>query len=174
MNTTELLYCMQTSKILKKVTTTVLPLNELSSFHPTREEECAIIVNLAPIPHPGIHWVSIHLLNGHAVYFDPLGNPIQKKEIKNFVEKNAKTKTINNFVVQGRYSSLCGQFCIFFLEHRCIGMRMRDIVEMFTKSTRKNDAIVQWYFLKRFGSIKCSGTSLKTCVVQNSVMPCNF
>ncbi len=113
----------------------------------------ALIVNLDKSSMPGSHWVAIYIdqnLNGE--FFDSFGNPPTENKIyfERFLESNTKNWTVNRKRLQSNYSAVCGQYCLFYLMHRCRGVKIQDILECFSDNTYENDQFVNNFCRKRF------------------------
>ena len=52
------------------------------------------------------------------------------------------TVTDNDKRLQGYDSSVCGQYCVYYLMQRCRGMEMKSVVEPFTQNYANNDQFV--------------------------------
>ena len=72
----------------------------------------AYIINLYEYSDIGTHWIALHVSNNDVNCFDSFGVEHIPKEIKTFISnKNIKT---NIFRIQA-YDSMCGYFCIGFI-----------------------------------------------------------
>ena len=81
----------------------------------------------------GGHWVAAW----NDEYFDSYGRePI--KELKS----RRRHWIWNERVLQSPLSSVCGQYCVYYLLHRARGYSMNDIVKDFTMDLDENDQFV--------------------------------
>jgi hypothetical protein len=114
-----------------------------------------IVINTDPSTKPGQHWVAVYITReGVAEYFDSYGKPVYLSEIKWFLKKNGDAVRSNNQSIQGTLSTVCGQYCIFFLLHRCRGLSMTKIVHLFSNDKTDNDIIVNDFVRRRFPRVK--------------------
>ena len=107
-----------------------------------KNSDCFYVVNLDSRNEPGSHWVVLHTCGGRhqSEYFDSYGWPPQKKEFIKFM----KDKYIHSVKeLQHPFSTVCGQWCMFFILLRCRGKSMREIINLFTcKNKIANDLMV--------------------------------
>lgn len=69
-------------------------------------------------------------------------------DFEDFLNFNANNWTSNQRMLQSWDSNVCGQYCIYYLVHRCRGFSLNRIVNHFSKNTRVNDTIV-FEFVRR-------------------------
>ena len=82
-------------------------------------QPCAIIVNTDPSTKDGTHWTAIYIKqNMCGEFFDSTGmNP--DKPVRKFMDKQAPSGwEFNKRKVQGPFSTLCGAYCLQYLEQR--------------------------------------------------------
>ena len=83
--------------------------------------------------------------NNNVTYFDSFGVERIPKEIKEFVD-NKKIKT-NIFRIQA-YDSMCGYFCIGFIDFMLAGKTLTEYTNFFSLNNfKKNDDIILNYFM---------------------------
>ena len=89
------------------------------------------ICNTAPHYHPGQHWVAIFIdeTGTFAEFFCSYGQ-VPSDEVKIFLKKHVHYCNTNNMQIQYPLSSVCGQYCIYYLYHRSRGMDLKDIIYM--------------------------------------------
>lgn len=80
---------------------------------------CAIIVNTDPSTEEGTHWTSIYLsTNGTGEFFDSSGT-IPDVPVREYMNIYApRGWRYNTMQLQGQFSTLCGAYCIQYLEAR--------------------------------------------------------
>ena len=125
-------------KIPKKVTTPV-----------------ALIANTHPHSKPGEHWVAFYIDHDKTgEYFDSYGRLPVLKEFKQFLNKNSSYWLHNTERVQGPLSTVCGQYCIFYLVHRlCCDIPMHKIIKTFdTTDLVLNDELVTEFVNETYDS----------------------
>ena len=115
----------------------------------------ALIINTDPADKPGQHWVAIYITrDGVGEYFDSYGQLPTLPQIQHFLRKNTKYSIFNRRHLQGAFSTVCGQYVIFFLLHRCRGLSMDKIIKLFSSDSMDNDLNVNDFVKKHFPSIK--------------------
>lgn len=127
--------------------------DQLSGQHLPRPS--ALVVNTDPSNKPGQHWVAIYITrDGTGEYFDSFGNGPSVSQIVQFLGKNTTYVIPNRRLLQGAFSTVCGQYTIFFLLHRCRGLTMNKIINLFSADTAENDFNVNAFVKKHFPLIK--------------------
>lgn len=87
-------------------------------------------------------------------FFDSFGRPPEAcafdfgKFLKRYASKSPLK--INDKQIQNIFSTVCGQYCLFFLLHRVRGMSMSSIVNLFTKRYDVNDELVNEFIERRY------------------------
>ena len=105
----------------------------------------AYVINLDEYSDIGTHWVALYVQNNNVTYFDSFGVERIPKEIKEFVD-NKKIKT-NIFRIQA-YDSMCGYFCIGFIDFMLAGKTLTEYTNLFSPNNfKKNDDIILNYFM---------------------------
>ena len=79
--------------------------------------------------------IALYFNKNQVTYFNSFGVEYTSKEIKEFFSD--KDVTANVFRVQA-YNSICGYFCIAFMEHILKGSNFFDCSSMFLHSNCKN------------------------------------
>ena len=114
---------------------------------------CALIANTDPIGKPGTHWVAFYIdENNCGEYFDSYGKQPKLSSFKTFLTRNTSNDWVSNFIpLQGTFSAVCGQYCIFYLLHRSRNMTLQNIVGLFTENDKDfNDFSVNEFITERF------------------------
>ena len=111
-----------------------------------------LIANTDPQSKPGKHWVAFfidHDRNGE--YFDSYGQQPVVKSFQTFLNKNTSEFLCNNQRIQGPLSSVCGQYCIFYIIHRVKDIAMQKIVNVFdSQDLVDNDNTVTEFINENF------------------------
>lgn len=113
----------------------------------------AYIVNLDPASKPGSHWIAIYFdrRKESVDYFDSYGLKPRNVGILRFLKKNAIFKNYNLITYQGPCSTVCGQYCLYFLYHKANGLSMAHIQKKFNPMTKDaNDRRVVRFARKHF------------------------
>ena len=108
-----------------------------------------IVVNLDPSYLPGSHWVAIRLGASKKIiteYFDSYGQD-PDETIQTYIGANyiAQTKQL-----QSPMSTICGQWCMYYILYRCRGYSLTEFVSQFNKNLKLNDKIVNEYINSEF------------------------
>ena len=116
--------------IIKKYFKGALPADKFSA-HTIKSDEYYIL-NLDPSWEPGSHWVSIKLCpEGNNEYFDSYGWPPPYQHFKNIL----KEYQLNTIQLQHPLTTVCGQYCIFYIWNRiCVGTNIQEICNLFSKT----------------------------------------
>ena len=108
----------------------------------------ALVVNTAPSAEEGDHWVAYYSDDRNQLeYFDSLGKP----------PLTAVRCQYNVRRIQGACSSVCGEYCIYFLHSRAVkNVSLEEFINSFSeKNLEKNDKLVyrivhhEFYILPR-------------------------
>ena len=90
-----------------------------------------------------------------AEFMDPLGEKPNhySGHFKTFLQNNSSSYVYNKHVLQSSWSSVCGQYCLFYALHRCRNIPMSTITNMFTNDKEWNDMLVRdfirkWFFVQ--------------------------
>ena len=94
------------------------------------ESEKLYIINSAPSSDPGKHWVAVYLTTVPE-FFDTLGHSPEfyRNKFEDFMIEHGPKYVYNPRRVQNYGSSLCGQFCIYYIMSRIRGNPMGEIVK---------------------------------------------
>jgi len=117
----------------------VIAANELEKLSIT-SYPAMIIQNCDPVGQPGSHWIAyVAYEDGTCEYFDSYGNPVGKYNVQvpgKIVDENCR-------VLQSAKSETCGEFCLYFLYHRAIGISYRSILKRMSCIPSVNDRKVK-------------------------------
>lgn len=100
----------------------------------------------------GLHWVAFYLHSPDELCFmDSYGNPPSyfKGGIENYVKKYHHV-VYNPMKLQSNVSSVCGQYCIYFLYSKCNNRSMSDFLLSFVSNELCNDLKVHHFVTKHF------------------------
>ena len=99
----------------------------------------AYVINTHKSHQPGEHWVCIYFpISGLPEYFDSFGF-LPKKDFKNFLGEDY---IYNKRFIQYPFSSVCGQYCMYFILRRSMNRTMSGIISQFTEDNLENDIMV--------------------------------
>ncbi|KAJ8030247.1 hypothetical protein HOLleu_26606 [Holothuria leucospilota] len=113
----------------------------------------AFIANTDEADKPGSHWVAVYFEDNGVDFFDSFGRTPEecspyfehflKKHCNNIIRWNQKR-------LQRFLSTVCGQYCLFFLLNRCRNLSMNTIISKFTEDPTFNDSLVNDFITKRY------------------------
>ena len=104
----------------------------------------AYVINLDEYADVGTHWIALFCNRNEIVYFDSFGVEHVLEEIKELVGN--KNIIANIFRVQAK-QSMCGYFCIGFINFMLAGKKLTDFTSMFSPyGFDKNDGIILSHF----------------------------
>ena len=84
--------------------------------------------------------------NDNAAYFDSFGVEHIPKEIKEFVKN--KNIMVRIFRLQAYDSTMCGYFCIGFIDFMLAGKKLTEYTNLLSPNNfEKNDDIILKYFM---------------------------
>ena len=89
----------------------------------------AYIINLDEYANIGTHWIALFIKPKYAVYFDNFGVEHIPKEIKKF--NGNKDIKANIFRLQAYDSTMCGYFCIEFINYIFKGKTLLEYTNLF-------------------------------------------
>jgi hypothetical protein len=125
----------------------------------------AFIVNTDVVKEPGTHWVAVYQGKEDEVeFFDSFGRTLSHYKL-DFLAAN-KRLVLQNDVCQSALSTVCGQYCLFFLLRRAGGESFSHILHLFTDSRSSNDTMVCQYinFHFRLDTVVYDHSMLKQAV----------
>jgi hypothetical protein len=104
------------------------------------------VVNTDKCGERGLHWVVFHFPSrGPLEFFDSLGNPPEyyHRRFQNILMVNGAKYGYFDSRIQSETSSLCGQYCIYFVLQRMKGRSMNSIAYDFNVfNTHANESLV--------------------------------
>ena len=117
------------------------------------------MVNTDPIELPGTHRISIYFneqMKGE--FFDSYKkHPIHyNKYFLDFMNRNAVEWEHNKIPLQSAFSTVCGQYSIYFLYHHCRKRPMSPIVNSFANNELRNDQLVYDFVGRKYRQIHLS------------------
>ena len=109
------------------------------------------IINLDEYESVGTHCIALYVNDNNVTYFDSVGVKYIPKEIKKIIgNKNVVT---NIYQIQSYDSTMCGYFCIGFIDFMLKSKSLLEYTNLFPPDDddEKNDKIILKYFqLKRW------------------------
>ena len=128
MNTSQLLCVIHSDPILRVSMLGVYAANQIP------QTICCgrFIINTDVSSKPGRHWCAIFFYGtGQSEFFDIYGNSpdYYQNAFTACLLNNSSVQLYNCTKLQGNYSNVCGQYCLYFLINRARGRQLKDIVE---------------------------------------------
>jgi hypothetical protein len=140
MNSAELSTCLGNHPLTANIFRGVWAANEIP---PNLENlPAGIVVNTDRNGQPGAHWVAFYQETPEKIeYFDSYGREIHKN-IASSQLLNGKVIIKQDSILQSNISTVCGQYCMFFLLKRASGTDFSSFVKTFSSNTLTNDRLV--------------------------------
>ena len=112
------------------------------------EENQSIVMNLDD--GSGSHWTCIYNNGKHCEYFDSYGMPPPNEAVK-FMKSTGKKISFSTSQIQKGNSTLCGYYCMYYINERDNNVNMYDIIYIFDQDMlhnngNKNKNIIHKYF----------------------------
>ena len=127
-----------------------IPINNVLSRDqtvPHGHKQALFIYNLEPSYMKGVHWVSTYVKNNVINYFDSFGMPPMQEIVDHAKRKNL-TLLHQDQQLQNLKSSVCGYYCLYFLNEMHKRYDYFDLLQPFTRDTKYNDDFIEKYFKK--------------------------
>ena len=107
----------------------------------------AYVVNTSASNKNTGHWVAMWVTPYAVEYFDSYGRDPPEK-----IKRKCRTKQwiCNGRFLQSPLSSVCGQYCIYYLLHRARGDGLEKIVKEFDHDVDENDMLVYEFIKEQY------------------------
>ena len=122
----------------------VYPCDQLSSIEINKYPK-SFVVNTGPMELPGTHWIVIYFNEQmKREFFDSYRKHLihYNKQLLDFMNRNTVEWEHNKIQLQSAFSTVCGQYSIYFLYHCCRKRQMSSIVNSFVNDKLCNDQLV--------------------------------
>jgi hypothetical protein len=146
MNTLQLIHALKGNVSCATKTVHVGPAESIELFMSQRSPKSGIF-NLSPsYDGPGTHWVAVFTTDGYKYeIFDSYGQSVLM--YSHHFDKLKKVRYTENLrSIQSFNSSICGEYCIFFLVKRSHGETFCKILSYFGRDKTRNDCVVKVFF----------------------------
>ena len=140
MNTSQIRRATESHGLLNRVTRGVCALDELPEGLPSRP--CAFVVNTGVSTGPGKHWIALWFAeDGSVEMFDSYGRWPHRygSSLNSFVNRNSTACNFQTRVLQHKRTRVCGQYCLYYLYHKCQGRTLVGIANDFGLDKVEND-----------------------------------
>ena len=98
----------------------------------------AYVINLHKFTSIGTHWIALYINNNNVTYFGSFGVEHIPKEIKKIIRNK-------NYRIQPYDSTICGYFCIAFIDFVLKSKILLDYNIFSPNDYEKNDKIIRKY-----------------------------
>jgi len=99
-----------------------------------------MVINIDPSHKKGSHWV----VAGCGEYFDPMGFPPLNLTVIDYLNLCSSKWWFNTFPLQKYGTTVCGQFCVFYVLKRCSGYTPSQIVTDLRKLPNSGKYVYQY------------------------------
>ena len=106
-----------------------------SSNNLPKLKQGAYVINLEHSKNTGIHWVVIFVKKDQVIYFASFGVEYIPKEIMEKIEHSSlgnRNIKASIFRIHNNNSTMCGYFCILFIEHMLNNKTFADFTNLFS------------------------------------------
>jgi len=115
-----------------------------------------VIVNTDPHTQRGSHWQAIHFQNPRSsscYFFDSYGRHPHISSILDFIQRNCTVWRYNRTQLQGRTTTICGEYCCLFALYMDRGYSPQQFVGLFAADNA--DRQIHRLFRSEFGPTLC-------------------
>ena len=120
------------------------------NFPDLAEDAKCYVGNTDPSSEPGDYWVVLHAAAEGGEFIDSLGGAINHDEFAQLLGGEYRYVSVQT---QELFSSVCGQYCIFYMSLRARGYAMDDIVHVLDNRGEDSDHFVTC-FVKLFYGVE--------------------
>ena len=148
MNTGQLEHALRTNQLTSKLFRAVVAADRLPT---SVNQQGSYVVNTDPHYLPRQHWVVLHFMSSHIVYFDPMGTPIAKHLLDQLRSSGTFSEKTLRHVVTRRIQGLrhtCGFYCAYYI--LCLANPEQYKLDIFSDNLDFNDRLVCNLFLRMF------------------------
>ena len=150
MNTLEILKVLEQDRYVSPLFHGVFPIDQLPKC-----SNGAYVVNTAKSNHPGEHWVAVYMSGNTVDYFDSYGGKPSSRLKRWWGNRQC---TYNPVPLQSPLTSACGQYCIYYLIHRCRGITLDEMLLDFCADVDHNDQLVYDFVDQKLDGLKLVDT----------------
>ena len=143
MDNKELTTALQSCSITRSIFRGVFAADELPNLQENTSLPAAYIANCSDATFSGSHWVAFYKDQSDKIdVFDSYGQPLEKYN-PTLLESVGKLTIIQQSQqLQQPESTVCGQYCLFFILKRALGLQYKQLIHLFTDNIATNDKMV--------------------------------
>lgn len=121
------------------------------------------VINMDESTGPGTHWVAIYKTNNEIYYFDSFGIEPPPEVIDRYQKETGARFLFSTNQIQAPNSTMCGWYCIMFLNQMMGGKSYYDFVYQFDRNNRAiNEKIIHdWSKAEHRKLIHSKGSTIK-------------
>ena len=146
MNASEIEDALRSNRFAKQYLVGVFAADQL----PTKEFPGAYIVNTDTSSQPGQHWVAFFTTEKGTECFDSFSENPSTYSVYIAEWLKDDFQVVQCETLQSSDSTVCGQYCIYFILFRSYGFSYEDMMSSLTESTEVNDKFVCKFVNKFF------------------------
>ena len=116
----------------------------------------SFVVNTDPMELPGTHRIAIYFnekMKGELFDCYEKHPILYNKHFLDFMNRNSVEREHNKTQLQSAFSTVCGQYCIYFLYRRCRKRSMSTIVNSFVNDKLRNDQLVYDFVRRKYRQV---------------------
>ena len=121
-----------------------------------KDYPCCYIANVDRSGQKGSHWCAFFFdQEENGQFFDSYGNPPEfyTSRFNTFLNRNCTKWDFNTIRVQSDFTTVCGQYCLYYILFKCKGGSLNDMMNLFGEDFYNNDVAVN-DVVKRHFSLK--------------------
>lgn len=143
MDTLQIETALRNNKITKTVFHGVYPADNLPLIQDATKLPVAHIANCSDSTSGGTHWVAFYQDRQDRIeVFDSYGKPLEYYNPKLLSFVGNLTVVQQSQQLQQSASTVCGQYCLFLILKRTLGITYQQLVQLFTDNYAANDKMV--------------------------------
>ena len=148
MNTTQLQCAMDSDPAMKEYQRKVFALDQ---FKKAKLSERGIyICNEQTSQNPGSHWFLIITELDKVYFIDSFAQSPKYFGIERKINKLKKPVAALSDIIQNPFSTLCGEYCLFFAYHLSRNINLKNVINFFTSDSVRNDQNIKHFVWRKF------------------------
>ena len=130
MSTLELTCILESDPVISQFNPKVLAKDQFFDVNVQRKYRI-FIVNDQEQWKIGNHWLLVVILPQEITFFDSFAISPKHYAIHKYLHEMKMQVVVNEMVLQGPFSNVCGEFCVVFGYFLCRGWRLADVLKYF-------------------------------------------